>query len=211
MYLVVENEDIIRIPPLELSEDIDEIIHSLACEKLEGRLGIFDDSEKIIEEEEKKYLILKLLKVDKIGDGAIVHGDGAVYQRIKYTAIAYNVKLQEVIEGEVIDILKFGAFIRFGPLDGLLHISQIMDDRLDVDVEGKRFIGKDTKRFIKVGDKIRARIVALSINDKNPKESKIGLTMRQLGLGKLEWLKENKNKEKEEPKKKVKSEKKKEK
>jgi DNA-directed RNA polymerase subunit E' len=86
-----------------------------------------------------------------------------------------------------------------------------MDDRLDVDVEGKRFIGKDTKRFIKVGDKIRARIVALSINDKNPKESKIGLTMRQLGLGKLEWLKENKNKEKEEPKKKVKSEKKKEK
>ena len=210
MYLIVENEDIIRIPPTELSEDIDEMIHLLACNKLEGKLGIFDDGERIIEEEEKKYLILSLLNVDKVGDGTIVHGDGAVYQKIKYSAIGYNIKLQEVVEGEVIDILKFGAFVRFGPLDGLLHISQIMDDRLDVDVEGKRLIGKDTKKFIKVGDKIRARIVALNINDKNPKESKIGLTMRQLGLGKLEWLKENKKKEKEEPKeKKEKKEKKK--
>jgi DNA-directed RNA polymerase subunit E' len=28
----------------------------------------------------------------------------------------------------------------------------------------------------------------VSLNEKEPRESKIGLTMRQTGLGKLEWL-----------------------
>ena len=40
---------------------------------------------------------------------------------------------------------------------------------------------------------MRARIVALSINERNPRESKIGLTMRQPGLGKIEWLEEDHN------------------
>src|SRR4030042_1968823 len=67
------------------------------------------------------------------------------------------------VEGSVVEILKFGAFVRFGPLDGLLHISQIMDDRIDVDDSNQRLLGKDTKRDLRVGDKVRARIVALSI------------------------------------------------
>jgi DNA-directed RNA polymerase subunit E' len=69
-----------------------------------------------------------------------------------------------------------------------------MDDRVDVDVEGGRLIGKDTKKDLRVGDKVRTRIVAISINERNPRESKIGLTMRQPGLGKLDWIKEEKEK-----------------
>lgn len=38
------------------------------------------------------------------------------------------------------------------------------------------------------GDKVRARVIAVSLNEKEPRESKIGLTMRQTGLGKQEWL-----------------------
>ncbi|RQW78309.1 MAG: DNA-directed RNA polymerase, partial [Methanothrix sp.] len=30
--------------------------------------------------------------------------------------------------------------------------------------------------------------IAVSLNEKEPRESKIGLTMRQTGLGRLEWL-----------------------
>ena len=41
------------------------------------------------------------------------------------------------------------------------------------------------------GDKVRARVIAVSLNEKEPRESKIGLTMRQTGLGKLEWLEAN--------------------
>ena len=68
-----------------------------------------------------------------------------------------------------------------------------MDDRIDIDQDNGRLIGKDTKRDLKVGDSVRARIVALSINERNPRESKIGLTMRQPGLGKIEWLEEDHN------------------
>ena len=92
------------------------------------------------------------------------------------------------------EVLKFGAFVRFGPLDGLLHISQIMDDRIDVDDSDQGLLGKDTKRDLKVGDKVRARIVALSLNERSPRESKIGLTMRQPGLGKIEWIEEERAK-----------------
>jgi len=97
--------------------------------------------------------------------------------------------LQEVVEGDVVDVKKFGAFISLGPVEGLLHVSQVMDDRIEVDEENRRMIGKDTKKDLKTGDYVRARIVALSLSDTNVEESKIGLTMRQNFLGKLSWLK----------------------
>ena len=37
----------------------------------------------------------------------------------------------------------------------------------------------------------RARIVTVSMNELNYRESKIGLTMRQVGLGTVEWLEED--------------------
>ena len=66
--------------------------------------------------------------------------------------------------------------------------------RIDIDTENGRLLGKDTKRDLKVGDTVRARIVALSLNERSPRESKIGLTMRQPGLGKLEWIEEERKK-----------------
>jgi DNA-directed RNA polymerase subunit E' len=60
-----------------------------------------------------------------------------------------------------------------------------------VDEEGQRLIGKDTKRDLRIGDKVRTRIVAVSLNERAPRESKIGLTMRQPALGKLEWIEED--------------------
>ena len=45
----------------------------------------------------------------------------------------------------------------------------------------------------KRSSKVRARIVTISINEISPRESKIGLTMRQPGLGKHEWIAEDQN------------------
>jgi DNA-directed RNA polymerase subunit E' len=114
-----------------------------------------------------------------------------VYQRVRYNAVVFTPQLQEVVEGSVVEILKFGAFIRFGPLDGLLHISQVMDDRVDVDEEGQRLVGKDSKRDLRIGDRVRTRVVAVSLNERAPRESKIGLTMRQPALGKIDWIEED--------------------
>jgi len=43
-----------------------------------------------------------------------------------------------VIEGEVVEIADFGAFIRVGPIDALLHVSQLMDDYISYD-ENKEY------------------------------------------------------------------------
>ena len=108
--------------------------------------------------------------------------------------LQFKLTMQEVVEGVVDQITEYGAFIRFGPLDGLLHVSQIMDDHIDVDIGNQRLLGKDSGRELRKGDKVRARIVTISINEISPRESKIGLTMRQPGLGSLDWLEEDRKK-----------------
>ncbi len=196
MYLIVEQEDVIRIPPPMLAEDIDQVIDELAREKIEGSVYSFP-REEVKDPAERKYIIVLILSLEKVDEGIIVPGDGAVYQKVRFKALAFHPELQEVVVGDVVDVLKFGAFIRFGPIDGLLHISQIMDDVIDIDLDNKRFIGRETKRSLRVKDKVMARVVALSINDANPRQSKIGLTMRQPGLGKFEWIEEMVKGEKE--------------
>lgn len=182
MYLMTKRERVVRIPPDMLGEDLDAVINELTWRSFEGKIEADD------------LLTVMITHVEPIGLGRIVHGDGAVYQKVRYEAFVFRPMLQEVVEGTVCEILKFGAFVRFGPLDGLLHISQVMDDRIDVDTDNQRLIGKDSKRDLRVGDKVRVRIVALSLNERSPRESKIGLTMRQPGLGKLEWLEEDRKK-----------------
>jgi DNA-directed RNA polymerase subunit E' len=182
MYRIIDMEDTVRIPPdllTDKSDELNKIIEKLTHENFEGKMT-FDNS-----------LIVLVTQISLNGSGKIVHGDGGVYQHVKFNALTFKPELHEIIQGTVCEILKFGAFIRFGPLDGLLHISQIMDDRIDVDLINERLVGKESKRDLKVGDRVRARIVAVSINERNPRESKIGLTMRQPGLGKLDWLEED--------------------
>ena len=188
MYLMAKREKVVRIPPDRLAEDIDATVVELAKESFEGKVEGSDS------------LTVLIRNFQREGPGRIVHGDGAVYQKVKFESLIFRPVLQEVVEGTVVEVLKFGAFVRFGPLDGLLHISQIMDDRIDVDDVNQRLLGKDTKRDLRVGDKVRARIVALSINERNPRESKIGLTMRQVGMGKFEWLEEDRKKKGEKEK-----------
>ena len=178
----VRRQEVIRIPPERLGEDYISTLHSITRETLEGK--ILPD----------KSLNILVSDIDQLGEGKIVHGDGAIYQKVEYTALVFKPAIQEIVDGEIVEVLKFGAFVRFGAFDGLLHVSQIMDDRIDVDAEGQRLVGKDTKKDIKKGDKVRARIVALSINERNPRESKIGLTMRQNALGKFDWIEDERKK-----------------
>jgi DNA-directed RNA polymerase subunit E' len=181
MYQVVEMEDTVRIPPSDLSGNQDEITSNLVQEGFEGRLN-------------KRYgFILLTTNIERIGEGRVVHGDGAVFQRVKFDALCFKPEVGELVEGEVCEIVEFGAFVRFGPLDGLLHMSQIMNDYLNVDLGGERLTGKESGRELELGDKVRARLVTVSLNEHSPRESKIGLTMRQPGLGKIEWLEEDRD------------------
>jgi DNA-directed RNA polymerase subunit E' len=179
LYKLIPREETVRIPPDRLGEDLNVVAVELAQRFFEGRL----------DEEDNLTVLAKDVQI--VGPGRIVHGDGAVYQKVTFVALAFKPDLNEIVEGKVVEILRFGAFVRFGPFDGLLHISQVMDDRIDIDEQNQRLVGKDTRRFLRVGDRVRARIVTVSMNELNYRESKIGLTMRQVGLGKIEWLDED--------------------
>jgi len=173
---MVDRVDTVRIPPKMLGKPLSEVVMELTHESFEGKV------------DKDNNLTILANEIEPVGHGRIVHGDGAVYQKVKFKALVFKPELHEVVQGKVCEVLRFGAFVRFGPLDGLLHISQIMDDRIDIDESNNRLVGKDTKRDLRIGDVVRARVVAISINEVNYRESKIGLTMRQPGLGKLEWL-----------------------
>jgi DNA-directed RNA polymerase subunit E' len=188
MYFIIETSETVRVPPESLGEEFEKVAKSVAIRNVEEKIGVLD-RELVRDANDRKYLNLMVLESVLRGEGRIVHGDGGVYQVVDMKVLAFHPTMQEVIEGDIIDIKKFGAFVSIGPLEGLLHVSQVMDDRIEVDEESKRMIGKDSKKDLKAGDSIRARIVALSLSDSNVEDSKIGLTMRQNFLGKLAWLK----------------------
>ncbi len=184
MYMQTQAEKVVRIPPSELGNDLDAIIGRIAQKAFEGKLG------------HDKSVTVLVTNVKRIGDGRIVHGDGAVYQNVTFDQLVFKIKDNELVEGTVVQVTKFGAFIKFGPLDGLLHVSQVLDDRVDADLENQRLVGKETGRSLSVGDRVRARIVGIDLNEKNVQDSKISLTMRQPGLGKIDWIAEDANKRK---------------
>jgi DNA-directed RNA polymerase subunit E' len=186
MYKKVTLVDTVRLPPDRFGEDTVTVVKDLLREKLEGRIDKTLGS------------IIAVTNVLDIGEGRILAGDGAVYYDITFEAITFKPELQEIVEGKVVEVVEFGAFIGLGPLDGLLHVSQIADDYISYDEKNSRLVGKETNRAITEGDKVRARIVAVSLNEREPRESKIGLTMRQAALGKMEWLIEARDKEKKE-------------
>ena len=193
MYTITKVEDTIRILPEKFGEDLDKVVKEIVQKTFEGTMR------------KGRGIIVVAQNITAIGDGIVIHGDGAMYQKVEFDALTFMPNLQEVVNGIVCEIVEFGAFCHIGPIDALIHMSQIMNDYVEVDAESQLITGKEKKRTLKVGDPIRARIVAVSINELSTRESKIGLTMRQPALGAHEWLKEP---EEEEEKKKQKKDKK---
>jgi DNA-directed RNA polymerase subunit E' len=178
---MVTVEDKIRVPPEKLGTDVKKAIKSAISDQLEGivnsRLGV----------------ILSVMSIDKVGEGRITPGDPGVYYNCEFNLLTFKPEIHEIVYGEVIDNTEFGSFIRMGPMDGLIHISQLMDDFVSFDNKNSLFLGKESKRTLKEGDLVRARVIAVSFGRG---ENKIGLTMRQPGLGGLAWIKEEKKRKK---------------
>jgi DNA-directed RNA polymerase subunit E' len=185
MYHKLMLEDKVRVPPQRLGEKLEKVILEVLQEQLEGsidkEIGIF----------------ICVTKVQDVGEGELVPGDGGVYYDVKFEALVLRLALQEVIEGLVVETTSFGAFVSLGPIDAMLHVSQISDEYINYDEKNARLICQESKRFIGVGDVVRVRVVTLSLNEREPRDSKIGLTMRQAGLGTALWLEEEMNKEKD--------------
>lgn len=171
MYQIVAIEDSVRVPPTKFGMNLDEALKSSIGEKVEGKLDV------------QIGIMLSVVEIDEVGEGKIIPGDGGVYYSAKFKVLSWMPREHEIVEGDVVDITEFGSFIRIGAIDGLVHISQVMDDYVSYDEKNSQLAGKESHRILKQGDGVRARIISISFKEQN----KIGLTMRQPYLGALHW------------------------
>ena len=178
MFYVVEVEDYVRVEPKLFGLKTSDAV----AKQLQETYSNYHDKE--IGE------VVGVISVSEVGDGIIIPGDGAAYYNARFKLIVWKPELQELVFGIIDEITNFGAFMNLGVMKGMIHISQTMDDYVSFSTSGT-LLGKDSKKTIKKGDACLARVVALSYKGDQPK---IGLTMRQPGLGKLDWITEEKKK-----------------
>ncbi len=197
MFKLITLQDTIRIPPDTFGNPLEKVGREQVKSKYEG----------IVDEELGYVIAVTGVEVNPIGK--IIPGDGATFHKVSFSLLTFYPVLQEVVEGDVVEIADFGAFVRIGPVDALLHVSQLMDDYISYDEKQGVLLGKETKRKLTSGDQVRVRITAVSLG-RAGSSGKIGVTARQPFLGKLEWIKLDTTKKKETPEKKPKEGKKEE-
>ena len=137
MYYLTKIEDTVRIPPYRFEDPLEEVAIETLNETYNGLL------------DKKLGLLVSVNSVENIGEGKVIMGDGAAYHEITFNAIFFNPELQEIIEGEVIEIAEFGAFVRIGPMDGLVHVSQVTDDYINYDSKSGALLAKNLKELLK--------------------------------------------------------------
>lgn len=180
MFYVIDVEDYVRVEPKLFG--------------LDTKTAVEEQLRKIYENfrDEEMGEAIAVISVGSVGEGVIIPGDGAAYYNSEFKLLVWKPEMNELVYGSISEVTNFGAFINLGAMQGMIHISQTMDDFVSFS-SSNVLSGKNSKRVLKKGDNCLARIVAISYKGDRPK---IGLTMRQPGLGKIEWIEEEKKKEK---------------
>ena len=178
MFYLLEVEDHIRVEPrhfgLPTKEAIEKQLKESHVNSVSKELGF----------------VVGVISIDTVDDGVIIPGDGSPFYKSSFKLLVWKPELHELVNGIITEITNFGAFMQIGPAQGMIHISQTMEDYVTVSKTGT-LSGKSSKRSLAKGDECLARVVAVSWKSGEPK---IGLTMRQPGLGKVDWIKEEKKK-----------------
>jgi len=180
MFNIIEISDYVRVEPILFGFPVKEAIKK----QLERSYANYID--------EEMGAVIAVLEVMKVGEGILIPGDAAAYYDAVFKLLILKPVLQELVYGQVSQITNFGAFINLGALEAMIHISQTMEDYVSFS-KTDSLVGKNTKRVLKKNDLCIARIVSISYKTTPPK---IGLTMRQPGLGKIEWIAEDKRRAK---------------
>src|SRR5204862_986067 len=81
-----------------------------------------------------------------------------------------GLKVGDVVEGVITGVIDFGAFVNVEGIEGLVHISEISWERVE-----------DPKKYVKVGDSIKAKIIAID-------KDRLSLSMKQMNED--PWLSE---------------------
>jgi small subunit ribosomal protein S1 len=133
------------------------------------------DKNKILELLKKlvgKELLVRILDVDRETEKLIVSERAAASEKEK--EVISQLKVGDVIEGEISGVVDFGAFVKFLPpskagsdkendkIEGLVHISELAWQLID-----------DPRTIVKTNDKVKAKIIGID-------DTRISLSMKAL-------------------------------
>jgi DNA-directed RNA polymerase subunit E' len=100
LFQVIELSDVVRVPPAKFGEPLQDVAKEILKQKYESLIS-----------PDLGYVILIMsVKADEIGK--VIPGDGSTYHKSKVELLTFMPKIQEVVEGEVLEITDFGAFVR---------------------------------------------------------------------------------------------------
>jgi DNA-directed RNA polymerase subunit E' len=174
MYYIYTVKDTFKMPPDQFGEDIVKVAAKVLQRKYEGMI------------DKDMGVIVCIFNVRDISDGIIYPEDPSTHHDAEFDVLAYIPQVEEIVAGDVTELADFGAFVRIGPIDGLVHVSQIANDFLSLDKKIPSFVSRKSGISLKKGDLVYAKISTISMKS-SIKDSKIALTMRPEGLGKPEW------------------------
>ena len=174
MYYNYSIKDTFKMAPEYFDDDIEDVAVEVLRNKYEGTI------------DKDLGVIIAVYNVRDISDGMIYPGDPATHHEVTFDILTYMPKVDEIVVGEVSELIDFGAFVRIGPMEGLVHVSQITDEFISLDKKIPAFVSKRSGRNLKKGDVVYAKISTVSMKN-SVKDSKIALTMKSDGLGKPEW------------------------
>jgi len=170
MYKLVTFKQSVRIPPNLFGMKLNDAALKMLREQYERTV------------DKQNGVIISLHNAQIKSPGRVLQGDGAAYFDVEFEALTFSPEVNEIVDGEVSEIVEFGAFVRLGPIDGLVHVSQIANDFFTYDKKQGYLVGRESKKTLKKGDKVRAKVATVSLKD-SIQNSKIALTMRPEGMG----------------------------
>src|SRR6056297_2379166 len=99
MYKRARLKDTVEVPPEHLADVSPDLVKRLLQDKLEGRM------------DEDIGSIVTVTEVHDIGDGAVLPNRPGVYYEAEFDAVVFDPEMQEVVDGEVGEVVNFGAFV----------------------------------------------------------------------------------------------------
>ena len=91
----------------------------------------------------------------------LIVSEKAVHEEEMHSKMS-ELKISDVVTGNITGVVDFGVFVKFGELEGLVHISELAWQRIE-----------NPKDLFKVGDTVKAKIIAIE-------KGRVSLSIKQL-------------------------------
>ena len=103
---------------------------------------------------------VQVITADSAEEKLIV-SEKAVFEKENEVRLG-KLKIGDVVRGAVTGVVDFGVFVKFGDLEGLVHISELAWQRID-----------NPKDIVKVGQEVEAKVIAID-------KGRVSLSIKQL-------------------------------